>query len=75
MFQLADHLDCPRLMESCVQAIEKSKGANMLQASYGSSGALHWLLLSEKYGLEEFKVRSALVACHIGWCERRSQHC
>lgn len=34
MFQLADHLDCPRLMESCVQAIEKSMGENMLQASH-----------------------------------------
>lgn len=57
MINLADHLDCSKLVESCVTAIETSQGKDMLSSIHGTNGALHWLLLSENYRLKKFHAR------------------
>ena len=73
MFSLADHLDCKKLMDSCVAAIEASQGQEMLSATHGSSGALHWLLLSEKYKLVSFQARYHIICCMQ--CQSACRHC
>ena len=65
LITIADLFDSPFLMEKAVHFLEAAKG-DLLQATCSSDGALHWLQVAERFGLDNFRNRCVLfVAAHF----------
>lgn len=57
MYKLADHLDCPGMLQQCQEHINSSSGAALL--STASAAALEWLIAAHELGWDGLKQQCA----------------
>lgn len=57
MYKLADHLDCPSMLQQCREYINSSSGAALIDTS--SEAALEWILAAHELGWEGLRTQCA----------------